>query len=85
MGELNFSRSQCIRALTRIGFYHCNKRRRAKHEKYCPPAWLSERLSGAQPRFIMIPRHEVHCQSEIITELKVMGGEDLVAQFSRNL
>lgn len=34
----------------------------------------------------MIPRHrELHCQSEIISELRKMGGEDLVNRFKENL
>ncbi len=34
----------------------------------------------------MIPRHnELHCQQDILDELKAMGGEDLKNRFIENL
>lgn len=85
MGEMNFNRRQCIRALKKLGFFLCNKRF-GRHDKFCPPQEMSQQLSGAQPRFIMVPRHnELHCQSEIISELKVMGGGILVEKFNELL
>ena len=81
MGGFNFNRRQCIRALKKSGFYIGNKRR-GIHDKFYPPEAIAEHLTGAQPRFIMVPRgSELHCQPEIISELRKMGGEDLVKRF----
>jgi hypothetical protein len=81
MGEANFNRKQCIRALTKLGFFLGNKRR-GKHDKYFPPPEIAVRLSGIAPRFVMVPRHNtLHCQNEIIGELAVMGGEELTKKF----
>ena len=34
----------------------------------------------------MVPRHtELHCQPEIIRELRTMGGDELVEAFKHNL
>lgn len=85
MGEANFNRKQCIRALAKLGFFLGNKRR-GNHDKYCPPSEISVRLSGIAPRFIMVPRHnELHCQNEILAELFAMGGEDLIKKFKELL
>lgn len=86
MGESNFNKRQCIRALSKLGFFLCNKRR-GQHDKYCPPKNIEQTLTGKeQPRFVMIPRHnELHCQDEIISELKAMGGEELVNKFKNLL
>lgn len=81
MGELNFDYRQCLRALKRLGFYLGNKRS-GQHDKFYPPSEITKRLEGLQPRFIMIPRHrKLHCQSEIVSEIKAMGGEELVKKF----
>lgn len=85
MGGYNFSRKQCIRALIKLGFFLKNKRS-GRHDKYEPPQNILNNLSGNHPKFIMVPRHnELHCQNEIIGELKMMGGEDLVKRFTEFL
>jgi hypothetical protein len=85
VGELNFNTKQCIRSLKRLGFYLSNKRS-GRHDKFEPPKTIADKLIGLQPKFIMIPRHrELHCQPEIISELRAMGGDELVASFKQNL
>ena len=85
MGELNFNNRQCVRAFKRLGFILGNKRI-GQHDKFYPPKSIAESLVGMQPRFIMIPRHKIlHCQSEIVSELRAMGGDELVKQFKENL
>lgn len=75
MGELNFNQHQCVKALKKLGFYLANKRE-GKHDKFRSP------IPNCNPPFIMIPRHkELHCQKEIIAEIKKMGGDDLVTKF----
>ena len=33
-------------------------------------------------RFVMVPRHaELHCQREIISELRDIGGDEMVERF----
>ena len=45
-----------------------------------------ERIDQGQSPFIMIPRHkELHCQEEIVKEIKRIGGEELVDNFEKNL
>ncbi|MBI2551185.1 hypothetical protein HYV73_02455 [Candidatus Uhrbacteria bacterium] len=79
MGEWNFNTRQCIRALKRLGFFLCNKRH-GRHDKLCPPQTILNRLTG----LIMIPRHsKLHCQSEIVAELRKMGSELLVERFKK--
>jgi predicted RNA binding protein YcfA (HicA-like mRNA interferase family) len=69
VGERDFTRNECVRALYKLGFLLAN--RRGKHDKYV--------LDG---RFIMVPRHAVlHCQREIVAELRRMGGDDLAERF----
>lgn len=78
MGEANFNRRQCVRALARLGFTLTN-RRFGVHDKYKAPFM-------ANPQFIMVPRHkDIHCQQAILRELKKMGGEDLEKRFLDNL
>lgn len=85
MGATNFNRTQCIKSLRRLGFILCNKRH-GVHDKYCPPPEIADQLTSSQPHFIMIPRHtSLHCQSQIMAELKAMGGEDLVQKFREEL
>lgn len=85
MGENNFNTRQCIRALKQIGFTLENTYQ-GGHDKYVPPHWVMEKLQGTQPRFITVPRHRIiRCQYEIISELRKMGGDDLVARFRENL
>lgn len=82
MGIYNFSRKQCIRALRRLGFVIANKRS-GKHDKYEPPSSILSKLSINQAKFIMVPRHnKLQCQNEIISELRLMGGDDLVKRFT---
>ena len=85
MGEFNFNTRQCIRSLRRLGFVLSNKRH-GRHDKYLAPLEIANRLQTDQPRFIMVPRHtELHCQPEIIRELRTMGGDELVEAFKHNL
>jgi len=79
MGGNTFNRRQCVRALTKLGFFLDNKRS-GKHDKYRAP------FTNANPPFIMVPRHnEIYCQDEIVKELGRMGGEGLVEKFKLNL
>ena len=85
MGENNFTTSQCGRALLRLGFLLSNKRG-GQHDKFLPPLIIANSLSSSQPHFIMVPRHRtLHCQLEIIAELRRMGGEGLVEKFRHEL
>jgi len=74
MGERDFNRAQCIKALLRLGFYLSNKRS-GKHDKFKAPI-------SANPPFIMIPRHkDLHCQNAILNELLKIGGQKMVDDF----
>jgi predicted RNA binding protein YcfA (HicA-like mRNA interferase family) len=85
VGELNFNNKQCIRALLRIGFY-LNNKRHGQHDKYFPPKAVADNIAVGRARFIMIPRHkDLHCQREILSELRMMGGDDLIDLFKKNL
>ena len=85
MGEANFNRRQCIRALAKLGFYLDNKRS-GRHDKYRPPPEIQKNVKPPQPPFIMVPRHnDLHCQTEIMTELMNMGGENLLNEFKKYL
>lgn len=82
MGTWNFTTKQCIRALLCLGFFLCNKGRRGNHDKYCAP----EHLKRPGFAFIMVPRHaSLHCQEEIVKELRSLGGDELVQKFKENL
>lgn len=77
----NFNRKQSVRALVKLGFKNKSSRR-GKHDKYEPPEEIKSKLSSLQPQFIIIPRHnELKCQNEIVKELNIMGGEELVERF----
>ncbi|MFA6534450.1 MAG: hypothetical protein WCT37_04775 [Patescibacteria group bacterium] len=79
MGESNFNGRQCTRALIHLGFT-LDTKRHGKHDKYKAP------FANSNPPFIMIPRHaDIHCQENILKELKKMGGDELVEQFKRYL
>lgn len=81
MGEHDFNRKECIKALIKLGFTY-GTFRRGKHDKYTPPKDLLEKRQPNQPPFIMIPRSkQIHCQLEILKELWAFGGEDLVNKF----
>ena len=81
MGETNFNRRQCLRALSKLGFYLANKRS-GSHDKYRPPKSMLANIKPSQPPFIMIPRHnQLACQTEILDELEKMGGKQLVDEF----
>ncbi len=85
MSDFNFNRKQCTGAIKKLGFVLKNKRS-GKHDKYVPPQEIAKKLTADQPHFIMIPRHgELRCQLEIISELRVMGGETLVEAFKQYL
>lgn len=79
MGELNFNKRQCVRALKKLGFCLDNDRR-GTHDKYAFPSGYTI-PAGFRP-FIMIPRHnELKLQHKIIKELKSVGGDELVEKF----
>lgn len=80
MGDCNFNKHQCIRALKGLGFYLSNDRR-GYHDKYhFPPEYVIP--VGHRP-FIMIPRHnELRLQHKIIKELRAVGGNELVEKFT---
>ncbi len=81
MGETNFNKRQCVRALRKLGFYE-NSRRGGIHDKWFPPQEIASTLQPQQPHFIMVPRHnELHVQREILKELEAMGGRELVEKF----
>lgn len=83
MGKANFNRSQCIRALKKLGFIE-DRTRHGKHDKFYPPKTVI--IQSDNPKFIMIPRHGgLRCQFEILKELKVMGGETLQKDFINTL
>ena len=86
MGKLEtFKRNRCIKALIKLGFYR-KKTRRGSHDKYVPPEEYLNQKRDRQPPFIMIPRSRVlHCQDEIVKELKNLGGEKLVKKFEEYL
>jgi len=83
MGEYNFNRRQCVRALWNIGFVLCNKRRRSGHDKFCSPENI--KIEKGHRSFITVPRGELKCQNAIITELRKMGGDEMVKKFRDNL
>ena len=79
MGELNFNKCQCIRALQKLGFCLDNDRC-GTHDKYAFPNGYTI-PEGFRP-FIMIPRHnELKLQYKIIKELKSIGGNELIEKF----
>lgn len=83
MGDCNFNKRQCIRALKKLGFYLSNDRR-GDHDKYNFPDHY-ETVAGYRP-FVMVPRHnELKVQHKIIKELRVIGGDELVEKFTRLL
>lgn len=85
MGIKDFSSSECVRALVQLGFV-LKKVRRGPHLKYEPPKDILEKIPSDSPHFIMVPKHRViHCQEEIVKELKSMGGEELAKQFENYL
>jgi len=85
MGEYNFSRRECIRALEKIGFEKKTKRR-GKHIKFTAPKPYNQLNKFGQPPFIMIPKNrKLKIQDAIIIELRKLGGNDLVEEFKQNL
>jgi len=86
MGKLEtFNRKRCMRALLKLGFFKKNTRR-GSHDKYVPSDKYLGNRTNNQPPFIMIPRSRVlHCQNEIVKELRNLGGDDLVKQFEDTL
>ena len=69
----------------RLGFYLGNKRS-GQHDKFYPPDEIGKKLGAAQSHFIMVPRHhELRCQRLIISELRAMGGDELVARFKNSI
>jgi hypothetical protein len=85
MGEWNFNRLQCIRALMRLGFTRNNKRH-GQHDKYDIPIMYRNTLPPNVPPFIMIPRHnELKLQKKIVKEIELIGGTELVEKFRQCL
>ncbi|MCG2697597.1 hypothetical protein L6307_00655 [Candidatus Parcubacteria bacterium] len=86
MGKLEvFKRNRCILALIKLGFTR-KKTRRGMHDKYVPPQKYLEIKIENQPPFIMIPRsRNLHCQPEIVKELRNLGGDELVKKFEEYL
>lgn len=79
MGEWNFNRKQCLRALGKLGFTMSSKRS-GKHDK------MYSNIPNSNPPFIMIPRHNnLHCQEDIVKELLKMGGQEMVQKFKELL
>lgn len=85
MGELNFNRRTCVSALKKLGFQLVNKRS-GMHDKFVPPPETASAIHVGAPQFIMIPRHnELRCHGMIISEIRAMGGEELVRRFKELL
>lgn len=80
MGKSNFSRSQCLRALKKLGFTQEFSRSGGKHDKFVASGQFQ--IDSLNPKFIMIPRHgKLRCQFEILKELRSMGGNELEQKF----
>lgn len=85
MGENNFNRKQCVHSLEKIGFCLGNKRR-GRHDKYNAPQKYLNNLPLIACPFVMVPRHnELKLQEKIIKEIRLIGGQELVENFLRNL
>ena len=83
MGDYNFNKRQCIRALKKLDFFLRNDRA-GIHDKYAFPDHY--KIPAGYRPFIMIPRHnELKVQQKIIKELKAVGGDELVEKFMRFL
>ena len=80
----SFRRTRCISALKKLGFV-IKKSRRGKHDKYMSPDVYLEQKRDRQPPFIMVPRGKLHCQDEIVKELRNLGGDELVREFESYL
>ena len=82
--NFNFNQKQCIRAFERLGFI--NRSKRSKHLKFYPPDWIAKKVTSGSPQFIMIPYHKtLRIQRRLVTELKRMGGDELVKKFQEEL
>lgn len=85
MGEWNFNRKQCIRALIKLGF-ELDHHRGGIHDKYTFPKEFSEKLETGHRPFIMIPRHnELRLQHKIVKKIRNIGGDELVERFKQSL
>ncbi|MFH1890337.1 MAG: hypothetical protein ABIJ91_02090 [Candidatus Kuenenbacteria bacterium] len=69
MGNANFSKKECIRALLKIGFIkEPHQARRSPHDKYLVPMTYKQEMRRL---FIMIPHgRKLKCQGAILKELK---------------
>ncbi|MCK4592584.1 hypothetical protein KAT63_04070 [Candidatus Parcubacteria bacterium] len=84
MSKKDFNRKQCIKALKKIGFQKKNNRR-GNHDKFVAPQCFLNNNSESPP-FIVVPRsRQMHCQFAILQELKIMGGNNLVEKFLKNI
>ena len=82
MGRNDFNRKQCIRSLLKLSFVESNKRR-GNHDKFTAPDNI---IKNKRPNFIMVPRsRKLHCQLEILKEIRAFGGDSLVEEFLDNL
>jgi len=85
MGEWNFNRSQCVRALLRLGF-SLNRKRHGQHDKYDVPNSYQNKLPPTASPFVMVPRHnELRLQKKIVKEIELIGGAELVEKFRQYL
>jgi len=75
-----FNKKECIAALLEVGFYlDQNKKRRSLHDKYIAPQEYKRVNSRV---FIMIPHgSKLYCQNAIISQLKMIGGQELLDKF----
>lgn len=81
MGRNDFNRKQCLRALKKLGFER-SVTRRGSHDKMNAPLYMAQQKQLNQPPFIMVPRsRKLHCQREILKEIHVLGGDELVEEF----
>lgn len=84
MGKDDFSRTECIRALTAIGFKKKNKRS-GKHDKYVPPDRFKGNFRAGRRPFVMVPHGELHVQQEIVSEIKSLCGEEMAKEFLKKI
>ena len=80
----DFTQTQCIKALLKIGFTDASKRR-AKHFKYKPPKECDIKFEGNIRPFITVPKHKFYCQDQIVDEVGKLCGEELKQFFLDSL
>ncbi len=81
MGKFDFKGPECIKALLSLGFIDVTKRR-GDHFKLQAPDYLAKDKPITLRRFITVPRsRKIHCQEEILKELRAFGGDKLETDF----